>query len=203
MTIGSRVDSAMARKCATMPRWGGLLYIGETCSRCVAPAASISFDVWIARWVSFEPAPAITGTRPPARSTTASTTARCSYGSMVAASPVEPQGTRNWTPSAICQSTSLSRAAPSSSPWAVNGVTSAVPHPVIRFAATWSLRENVRHREHAAAADQPARGHQRALGEHPPVARLVRQAQLLERRVEDELVRARDRAHAHAGDRHR
>ena len=61
--------------------------------------------------VSFEPAPATTGTRPAACSTVISTTRRCSSGVIVAASPVEPHGTRKWMPSAICQSTSA-RSAP-------------------------------------------------------------------------------------------
>src|ERR671932_130436 len=53
---GSSVASATARKCSMMPRCGGLLYIGETCSRWVAPAERISFDIATARRVSFDPA---------------------------------------------------------------------------------------------------------------------------------------------------
>ena len=54
----------------------------------------ISCDRAMARRVSFDPAPAQIGTRPRACSTTTSTTRRCSAGDNVAASPVEPQGTR-------------------------------------------------------------------------------------------------------------
>jgi hypothetical protein len=53
----------------------------------------ISFDIAIARVVSFEPAPATTGTRPATASTVISTTRRCSAGVIVAASPVDPHGT--------------------------------------------------------------------------------------------------------------
>ena len=85
--------SAIARKCARIPRCGGLLYIGETCNRCVAPVPPIAFDVSMATRVSFPPAPAITGTRPAARSAQSRTTPRRSSSVMVAASPVEPTGT--------------------------------------------------------------------------------------------------------------
>jgi len=127
-----RTASAIARKWATIPRCGGLLYIGEACSRCVAPAASISRDRAIAFLVSFDAAPATTGTRPAVCSTVIRTTRRCSSTVIVAASPVDPQGTTKWTPLAICQSTKDRRERSSISPDWVNGVTSAVPQPVSR-----------------------------------------------------------------------
>ena len=43
----------------------------------------------------------------------------------------------------------------------------------------------------ALLADQPRRGEERALGEDAAIARFVHEAHLLERRVEDQLVRAR------------
>ena len=55
------------------------------------PRAS-SRESAIAFRVSFEPAPATTGTRPRACSTAISTTRRCSSSVIVAASPVEPHG---------------------------------------------------------------------------------------------------------------
>ena len=64
-----------------------------------------------ARRVSLLAAPAITGTRPAAASTTVATTRSRSRSSMVWASPVEPQGTRKSMPSAICHST-RARSAP-------------------------------------------------------------------------------------------
>jgi hypothetical protein len=51
---------------------------------------------------------------------------------MVAASPVDPQGTTKWTPLAICQSTNERSERSSISPDFVKGVTSAVPQPVSR-----------------------------------------------------------------------
>src|SRR6185437_2451931 len=58
---GSSVAAAIAVKCAMRPRCGGLLYIGLTCTRCVAPALCISRDCAMARAVSLDPAPASTG----------------------------------------------------------------------------------------------------------------------------------------------
>ena len=112
-----------------MPRCGGLLYIGDVCSRCVAPISFISFDSAIAFAVSFDPAPATTGTRPFTCSTVISTTRRCSSIVIVAASPVLPQGTRKWMPSSICQSMRARNALSSSVLFELNGVTIAVPHP--------------------------------------------------------------------------
>jgi hypothetical protein len=48
---------------------------------------------------------------------------------MVAASPVDPQGTTKWTPLVICQSTKARSERSSMSPDLVKGVTSAVPQP--------------------------------------------------------------------------
>ena len=62
------------------------------------------------------------------RRTTTSTTRRCSACESVAASPVEPHGTRPSTPAAICSST-RSRSARSSTAPSRNGVTSAVKTP--------------------------------------------------------------------------
>src|SRR5258705_487882 len=56
-TIGRPTASAIARKCKIMPRCGGLLYIGATCRRCVAPASRMASDSVIAFFVSLEPAP--------------------------------------------------------------------------------------------------------------------------------------------------
>src|SRR5688500_6749539 len=135
-----------------MPRCGGLLYIGDTCRRCVAPAAFISFDSATAFFVSFEPAPAPLGTLPSASSTVISTTRRCSAGVIVTASPVEPQGTRKCMPSAICQSTSARNAFSSRSPLLVKGVTSAVPQPFSLSAILASQRE-----ERPTVLSQPTR----------------------------------------------
>ena len=78
--------------------------------------------------VEFEPAPAITGTRPLAWSTHHSTTCSCSLWVSVGLSPVVPTGTRPLVPSAICQSTSSRNAFSSTEPF-LNGVTSAVNDP--------------------------------------------------------------------------
>src|SRR5688500_19573180 len=181
-----------------MPRWGGLLYIGETCSRCVAPAAFISFERATAFAVSLEPAPATTGTRPFTCSTVSSTTRRCSAGLIVTASPVDPHGTRKSIPSAICQSISPRSAFSSSAPSLVNGVTSAVPHP-LSFSAT----KHVLHREDALLSNDPFCRQQRAVGEYPPIARHMLQSDLLEGAVEDQLMRARHATGADTGDRNR
>src|ERR1700684_61641 len=82
----------------------------------------------MASLVELEPAPAITGTRPPASSMHHSTTRLCSSWFTVGLSPVVPTGTRPWVPSAICQLTKARKAASSSEPF-LNGVTKAVNEP--------------------------------------------------------------------------
>src|SRR5947199_10600672 len=82
----------------------------------------------MASLVEFEPAPAITGTRPLASSTHHSTTRLCSSWLTVGLAPVVPTGTSPWVPSAICQFTSARNAASSSDPF-LNGVTKAVNDP--------------------------------------------------------------------------
>jgi len=76
-----------------------------------------------------DPAPAITGTRPSARSTAMRTTRSRSASVSVAASPVEPIGTMPSMPSAICHSTKSPRAASSTAPSVVKGVMIAVMAP--------------------------------------------------------------------------
>ena len=71
--------------------------------------------------VEFDPAPAITGTRPRACSTHHSTTCMCSSWDSVGLSPVVPTGTRPLVPSAICQSTRSRNAFSSREPF-LNGV---------------------------------------------------------------------------------
>src|SRR5262245_2128961 len=83
----------------------------------------------MASWVEFEPAPAITGTRPFACSTHHSTTWPCSWCVSVGLSPVVPTGTRPLVPSAICQSTRPRKAFSSTEPL-LKGVTSAVNEPL-------------------------------------------------------------------------
>ena len=75
--------------------------------------------------------PAITGTRPLASSTQSSITRLCSSWLRVGDSPVVPQGTRPWVPSAICQFTSLRNAASSTLP-SLKGVITAVMEPLMR-----------------------------------------------------------------------
>src|SRR6195952_2242264 len=82
----------------------------------------------MASLVEFEPAPAITGTRPAASSIHHSTARLCSSWLSVGLSPVVPTGTRPWVPSAICQPTSARKAASSSEPF-LKGVTKAVNDP--------------------------------------------------------------------------
>src|SRR5262245_9955072 len=94
-----------------------------------APASSAPRVSRIASAVELDPVPAITGTRPRATRTTSRTTATCSSCVSVAASPVEPHGTRPWMPLAICASTSAASARVSTSP-ARNGVTRAVRAPL-------------------------------------------------------------------------
>src|SRR5262249_1369640 len=92
-------------------------------------------------------------------------------------------------------------------PSAPNGVTRAVPHPTSRcelILSSWlCLREYVAHGEHSAFANQPTGRDERAFREHAAVARDVLEMNLLERCVEYELVRARDRSDADARDRDR
>src|SRR3990172_6671755 len=92
----------------------------------------------IAAEVLFEPVPASTGTRPRAAATTTSTTRRCSAWESVAASPVEPQGTRPSTPAEIWSSTRSWSARSSMDP-SRNGVTSAVRTPSNMFASVRQL----------------------------------------------------------------
>src|SRR5262245_922627 len=94
-----------------------------------APASSAPRVSRIASAVELDPVPATTGTRPRATRTTSRTTATCSSCVSVAASPVEPHGTRPWMPPAICASTSAASARVSTSP-ARNGVTRAVRAPL-------------------------------------------------------------------------
>src|ERR1700712_1390890 len=82
----------------------------------------------MASLVEFEPAPAITGTRPAASSIHHSTARLCSSWLSVGLSPVVPTGTRPWVPSAICHPTSARKAASSSDPF-LKGVTRAVKEP--------------------------------------------------------------------------
>src|SRR4030088_1338434 len=82
----------------------------------------------MASLVEFEPAPAITGTRPRASSMHHSTTRLCSSWLTVGLSPVVPTGTRPLVPSAICQLTSELKGASTSEPF-LNGVTRAVKQP--------------------------------------------------------------------------
>src|SRR5580692_3083421 len=91
--------------------------------------------------VEFEPAPAITGTRPSAPSMHHSTTRLCSSWLTVGLSPVVPTGTRPLVPSAICQFTSPRKAASSSEPF-LKGVTRAVKDPrnFVFAAMDFSLR---------------------------------------------------------------
>ena len=77
----------------------------------------------------FDPAPAITGIRPAAASTTISTQRPCSSWESVGDSPVVPTGTRPWLPSATCHSTSSASAFSSTLP-SRNGVTSAGMEPL-------------------------------------------------------------------------
>jgi len=79
--------------------------------------------------VLFDPAPARTGTRPAADSTTNSTTRSCSGWLKVGDSPVVPHGTRASVPSVTWNSTRSFSFASSTSP-SLNGVTSATMQPV-------------------------------------------------------------------------
>src|SRR5690242_14841966 len=83
----------------------------------------------IASSVELEPAPAMTGTRPAAVLTHSSTTCRCSSCDSVEASPVVPQGTRQWVPLAIWRSTKATNALSSTLPLR-KGVTRAGMDPL-------------------------------------------------------------------------
>src|SRR5262249_39511660 len=85
----------------------------------------------MASFVEFEPAPAITGTRPRAVSTQSATTRICSLWLRVGDSPVVPTGTNPSVPSEICHSTRRLNAPSSSSPF-LKGVMSAVMEPLNR-----------------------------------------------------------------------
>ena len=99
-----------------------------TTSTASAPAFSACCESSIASVVEFEPAPAITGTRPLASSMHHSTTCLCSSWLSVGLSPVVPTGTRPLVPSVICQLTKARNAASSSEPF-LKGVTRAVNDP--------------------------------------------------------------------------
>jgi hypothetical protein len=79
--------------------------------------------------VLFDPAPAITGTRPSAASMQSSTTRLCSSWTTVGDSPVVPTGTTPLDPSRICQSTKALSAASSMAPSLI-GVTKAGMEPL-------------------------------------------------------------------------
>src|SRR5580704_2289008 len=75
---------------------------------------------------------AMTVTRPPAWSSTTSTTARRSSGLIAANSPVEPHGTRPWAPAEMVRSMSSRRRGSSTSESGpVNGVTTAERTPAM------------------------------------------------------------------------
>ncbi len=78
----------------------------------------------------FDPAPAITGTRPPAASTAISTTRRCSAWLSVGLSPVVPTGTIPSVPWPICQSTKAANASSSTDPSSRMGVIRATSEPL-------------------------------------------------------------------------
>src|SRR5687768_16189923 len=79
--------------------------------------------------VEFDPAPAMTGTRPRAVSTHSATTRMCCLWLRVGESSVVPTGTSPLVPSAICHSTSRLKAGSSNSPF-LNGVMRAVMEPL-------------------------------------------------------------------------
>src|SRR5579859_650406 len=94
--------------------------------------------------VEFEPAPAITGTRPADASTHSSTTRLCSAWDRVGDSPVVPHGTRPWLPSLICQSTKDWKDFSSTAP-PEKGVMSAVMEPLNMIASLQGNEEGVEH----------------------------------------------------------
>jgi hypothetical protein len=75
--------------------------------------------------VAFDPAPAITGTRPCATSMAIWTMRSCSAGRSVGASPVVPHAISAVAPSRICLSPDRAKASPSTAPVSSNGVGSA------------------------------------------------------------------------------
>jgi len=84
----------------------GRLYEGVTTSAASAPSDRAAFTCSITSWVAFEPAPAITGTRPRTTSTVARMTSAFSAAVRVALSPVVPHGTSTSVPSERCHSQS-------------------------------------------------------------------------------------------------
>src|SRR5438105_12952730 len=94
-----------------------------------APRAAMARARSTAVAVSLLPAPARTGTLPPASSSVMETTRFCSSAVMVTLSPVVPQGTSRSMRASTCRRTSRRRAASSRAPDLVKGVTSAVPAP--------------------------------------------------------------------------
>src|SRR4051812_17399318 len=116
-------------------------------------------------------------------------------------------------PSSICQSTSARNAPSSIDPSALNGVTSAVPHPrsdspgLMRVPAACVSTDmsalplnDVLHREDSSLPHEPFRGDKRAVGEHATVPRDVRDANGFEGGVENHLVRSGNGSSAHARD---
>src|SRR5690554_6355434 len=95
----------------------------------LAPAFSANSARWTASRVELEPAPAMTGTRPPDASTASSMTRRCSSWLTVGDSPVVPTGTSPLEPSSICHLTKRTNAFSSMAPlW--NGVINAGIDPL-------------------------------------------------------------------------
>src|SRR5690606_29570247 len=86
----------------------------------------------IALAVADWPVPALTGTRPPMRSTAVRNRTSNSASNSAAASPVEPATTTAWVPPPSCRSISRCQASRSSSPSTSKGVASAVMLPVGR-----------------------------------------------------------------------
>src|SRR4029450_13235722 len=119
------------------------------------------------------PAPATTGTRPFASSTTTRTARTFSAAVMVTASPVVPQGTSPALPPASCWRTSARYASSSSAP-PRNGVASAVIDPW-SFMAPVTLPSGhlaapeVLHRFPAADHPRPPHGDQHLRGARTPV----------------------------------
>jgi hypothetical protein len=72
--------------------------------------------------VEFDPAPAMTRTRPRATSTAARTMRSCSTGVRVEASPAVSPATIAGTPASIWRSQSFAKAVRSTSPFSSNGV---------------------------------------------------------------------------------
>ena len=113
-----------------------------------------------------------------------------SAGVSVGFSPVVPIGTRKCTPASICRRPSRRTAASSRLPLLVNGVTSAVPHPVNGVLILDS--QNVLHCEPAVAALDPLCRSERPARKRRAVAGRVRQHNRLGRAVEADGMRPRD-----------